>query len=302
MKRPFRTGALLGAALLGLAVLAPSGTAAPAGALASGAAATTTATERAVPTASAQRHDGPDFTGTVEANGCSGAVVRTPASRADDPALVMTNGHCYEGAWPVAGEVLVDRPSHRLFNVLGRSGDTAVQVHANKALYVTLTGTDLALYQVGTTYRELERDHGVTALTVAERRPVRGADIRVVSASWKKEFSCKIDQNIYRVLEVGNATEDVLRYTPECDTGSGTSGSPVLSGGRIVAINNTSNHDGGQCTLDNPCEMARNGTITTHQGIGYATQTYWLTTCVVPGNRLELDRPGCLLPRPDPRR
>ncbi|MER6168032.1 S1 family peptidase [Streptomyces violaceorubidus] len=300
MKRPFRTGALLGTALLGLAVLAPSGTAAPSGALAPDAAAT--ATERAVPSASAQRHDGPDFTGTAEVNGCSGAVVRTPASQADDPALVMTNGHCYEGARPVPGEVLVDRPSHRLFNVLGRSGDTAVQVHASKALYVTLTGTDLALYQVGTTYRELERDHGVTALTVAERRPVRGADIRVVSASWKKEFSCKIDQNVYRVLEVGNATEDVLRYTPECDTGSGTSGSPVLSGGRIVAINNTSNHDGGQCTLDNPCEMARNGTITTHQGIGYATQTYWLTTCVVPGNRLELDRPGCLLPRPDPRR
>ncbi|MEU2603641.1 S1 family peptidase [Streptomyces albus] len=300
MKRPLITGTLAGAALLGLAVFAPGGAATPA-ATATTAATTATATKPVTP-AKAERRDGPDFTGTVEVNGCSGAVVRTPASRDDDQALVMTNGHCYEGARPVPGEVLVDQPSHRLFNVLGASGDTAVQLHASKALYVTLTGTDLALYQVGTTYRELKQDHKVTALTVSDRRPARGADIRVVSASWKKSFTCKIDQLAYRVLETGNVTEDVLRYTPACDTGSGTSGSPVLSGGQVVGINNTSNHDGGQCTLDNPCEMARNGKITTHKGIGYATQTYWLTTCVVPGNKLDLDRPGCLLPRPDPRR
>ncbi|WP_243274237.1 serine protease [Streptomyces albus subsp. chlorinus] len=260
MKRPLTTtGGLAGAALLGLAVFAPGGAATPAAtpAAATTAATTTTATKPAAPANAAQRRDGPDFTGTVEVNGCSGAVVRTPASRDDDRALVMTNGHCYEGARPLPGEVLVDQPSHRLFNVLDASGDTAVQLHASKALYVTLTGTDLALYQVGTTYRELKEDHKVTALTVSDRRPARGADIRVVSASWKKEFTCKIDQLVYRVLEAGNVTEDVLRYTPACDTGSGTSGSPVLSGGQVVGINNTSNHDGGQCTLDNPCEMAK---------------------------------------------
>jgi hypothetical protein len=76
----------------------------------------------------------------------------------------------------------------------------------------------------------------------------------------------------------------------------------VLAGGEVVGINNTSNHDGGQCTLNNPCEMARDGVITTHKKIGYATETYWLTTCVTPGNHLDLDHSGCLLPRPDPRR
>ncbi|MGW4101624.1 S1 family peptidase [Streptomyces sp. NPDC004976] len=224
-----------------------------------------------------------------------------PGSAADDRALVMTNAHCYEGAWPVPGEVLVNRPSHRLFNVLGRSGELAVQLHASKALYVTLTGTDLALYQVPTTYRDLTEKHGVTALTLSRSMPARGTDIRVVSASLKKQYSCKIDHVAHRVLEWGNITKDVLRYTPACDTSSGTSGAPVLVDGKVVAINNTSNHDGGQCTLNNPCEMARNGTITTHKGIGYATQTYWLTTCMAPGSRLDLHRTGCLLPRPDPR-
>ncbi|MFE9610296.1 serine protease [Streptomyces sp. NPDC006012] len=301
MQRRFKIGAPLGAALFGLLLLAPTGSAAPSGPLAASAG-TTTVTASARSTSSAAQSDEPGFTGTAEVNGCSGAVVRMPASQPDDRAMVMTNGHCYEGAWPVPGEVLVDQPSHRLFNVLGRTGDTAVQLHASKALYVTMTGTDMALYQVETTYRQLERDHGVKALTVSDRRPTRGADLRVVSASWKQEFSCKLDQFAYRVLETGNSTEDVLRYTPACDTSSGTSGSPVISGGQIVGINNTSNHDGGQCTLDNPCEMARNGTISTHKGIGYATQTYWLATCVAPGNKLDLDRTGCLLPRPDPRR
>ncbi|MFJ3365634.1 S1 family peptidase [Streptomyces anthocyanicus] len=308
MRRAHKTGALLGAALFALAVLTPVGSAVPAGSAAGradGAAVTgpedsVDSAESAPPVRAAAQQAAADFTGTVDVAGCSGAVVRMPGSAAGDQALVMTNAHCYEGAWPVPGEVLVDQPSHRLFNVLGRSGETAVQVHATKALYVTLTGTDLALYQVPVTYRELERDHKVTALTLATRRPARDTDIHIVSAGLKKQFTCKVDHIAYRVLEFGNITKDVLRYTSGCDTDSGTSGSPVLSDGRVVAINNTSNHDGGRCTLDNPCEMARNGTITTHKGIGYATQTYWLTTCMAPGTHLDLKRPGCLLPRSDP--
>ncbi|WP_051852622.1 S1 family peptidase [Streptomyces aureocirculatus] len=225
-----------------------------------------------------------------------------PGSRAGDRALVLTNGHCFEGSRPVPGEVLVDQPSHRLFDLMDRAGDTAAQLHASKALYVTMTGTDVALYQVDTTYRELARDHGLTPLTPADRRPARGADIRIVSGSLKQEFRCRVDQFAYRVLESANVTEDVLRHSPDCRTGPGTSGSPVLSGGEVVAINNTSNRDGNECTENNPCEMDRSGTITARKGTGYATQTYWLTTCEAPGNRLDLDRDGCLLPRPDPRR
>ncbi|CAM5286945.1 trypsin-like serine peptidase [Streptomyces canarius] len=274
-----KTKALLGGtALLGLALLTPSASAAP------------------TPPATA------DFTGTADVAGCSGSLIRMPSSADDDRALVLTNGHCYEGARPVPGEVLVDQPSHRLFNLLDRAGNTAAQVHASKALYVTLTGTDIALYQIDDTYRALERDHDVTPLTVSDRRPARDTAIRVVSGSLKQEFSCRIDRFAYRVLETANVTEDVVRYTPECDTGHGTSGSPVLADGKIVAINNTSNHDGGRCTLDNPCEMARDGSISVHRGTGYATPTYWLPGCTAPGNRLDLNRAGCLLPRPDPRR
>ncbi|MFI6906004.1 serine protease [Nonomuraea sp. NPDC050394] len=241
-----------------------------------------------------------DLAGSVNVNGCSGALVRLPASTPADPALILTNGHCYEGAWPVPDEVLVDRPSHRLVEVLDATGRPAAALHAAKALYVTMTGTDVALYQLGTTYRQLERDHRIRPLTISARRPEPGREVRVVSGSLKKVYSCAIDRLAYRVLESGYMTKDVLRYTTACKTGPGTSGSPVLdaASGEVVGINNTSNRDGGRCTLNNPCEMNRDGVITAKKATAYGTQTYWLTTCVAPGNKIDLNRPGCLLPRP----
>ncbi|MFD0885348.1 serine protease [Streptosporangium algeriense] len=269
-----RIGAVLGAALLGLA-----------------------------PVASPAQAATVDLAGTVNVDGCSGSLVRMPTSTADDRAFVLTNGHCYERTWPVPDEVLVDQPSHRAVDLLDGKGEPVATLHVARAVYVTLTGTDVALYQLDTTYRQLERDHRVRPLTVSADRPTPGTDIRVASGSMKKVFSCEIDALVYRVLEAGNVTKDVIRYTPRCDTGSGTSGSPIIDArsGKVIGVNNTSNHDGGRCTLDNPCEMDRDGAISVRKGIAYGTQTYWLTTCVGAGNKLDLERPGCLLPRPDAR-
>ncbi|MGW2221891.1 S1 family peptidase [Nonomuraea sp. NPDC001684] len=244
-----------------------------------------------------------DLAGTVNVDGCSGSLVRMPASAADDRAFVLTNGHCYEGTWPVPDEVLVDQPSHRVVDLLDGAGEPVATLHVARAVYVTLTGTDVALYRLDLTYRQLERAYRVRPLTVSAERPAPGTDIRVLSGSMKKVFSCEIDTLVHRVLEVGNVTKDVIRYTPRCDTGPGTSGSPVVDArsGQVVGINNTSNHDGGRCTLDNPCEMNRDGVISVRKGTAYGTQTYWLATCVSAGNQLDLERRGCLLPRPDPR-
>ncbi|RKT54769.1 S1 family peptidase [Saccharothrix australiensis] len=266
-----RTWAALGAALLGLAVVAPPAWAADV-----------------------------DFTGAVDVDGCSGSLVRMPTSRDGDRALVLTNGHCYEGAWPVPDEVLVDQPSHRLLTLLDGKGERVADVHAAKVLYATMTGTDITLYQLDTSYRDLQRRHRVRPLTVSAERPAAGAGIRVVSGSMKTVFSCHVDQLVYRLLEKAYVAKDVVRYTQACATGPGTSGSPVVdaASGQVVAINSTSNREGGQCTLDNPCEMDRDGVITVRKGSSYATQTYWLTTCMGAGNKLDLGRRGCLLPEP----
>ncbi|MEV0264115.1 serine protease [Streptomyces sp. NPDC050617] len=269
-----RIGAVFGAALSGLLLAATSAHAAPV-----------------------------DFSGAVDVDGCSGSLVRMPDSTDGDNAFVLTNGHCYEGAWPVPDEVLVNQPSHRVFSLLDGKGERAATLRTAKAAYVTMTGTDITLYQLGLSYRQLKEKYGISPLTVSAKRPATGTDIRVVSGNMKKIFTCGIDQHVYRVLESGYLTKDVLRYTSACDTGPGTSGSPVVdkASGEVVGINNTSNRDGGQCTQNNPCEMDRDGVISVHKGIAYGTETYWLTTCVEPGNKLSLDKPGCLLPRPDDR-
>lgn len=241
-----------------------------------------------------------DFTGTVNVGGCSGSLVRMPNSEDGDRALVLTNGHCYEGARPVPDEVLVDTPSHRTIDLLDGAGKQVTTVHVDKAAYVTMSGTDVSLYELDTSYKQLEQEHGVRALTVSAQRPSPGTDIQVVSGSTQQTFSCRIDTFAYRVLETGYSTKDVLRYTPACDTGPGTSGSPVIdkASGQVIGINNTSNREGGRCTENNPCEMNRDGVISVHKGSSYGTQTYWLTTCIGQHNELKLDKPGCLLPKP----
>lgn len=241
-----------------------------------------------------------DFAGSLNVNGCSGSLVRIPSSTEDDRAFLLTNGHCYEAAWPVPDEVLVDRPSHRVVNLLDAAGQPVAMLQASKAVYVTMTGTDISLYQLDQSYWDIDRAYHVRPLTISASRPTPGTAVKVVSGGLGKIFSCRLDQLVYRVLESGYMTKDVLRYTSDCQTGPGSSGSPVVDAatGEVIGINNTSNRDGGQCTMNNPCEMDRDGVISVHKGIAYGTETYWLTTCVGRGNRLDLAKPGCLLPRP----
>ncbi|HEX6360872.1 trypsin-like peptidase domain-containing protein [Actinophytocola sp.] len=237
-----------------------------------------------------------DLAGTALLGGCSGSLVRTPNSAAGDPALVLTNGHCYEGASVIPDEVLVDQPSNRLVTLLDGTGQSVASLRATRALYVTMTGTDIALYRLTESYTQLERRYHVRALPLSAERPRRGMAVEIVSSGWQQVLPCEIDGFAYRVLEATYVTKDVIRYTPDCAPGPGVSGSPVVSGGKVVGVHNTSNRDGGSCTRDNPCEMDRLGNISARKGAAYATQTYWITTCVRPGNNLDLTLPGCLLP------
>src|SRR5215213_7626693 len=75
------------------------------------------------------------FAGTVSLSNCSGSVVRFPGSENDDPALVMSNGHCLETGFPAAGEVIVDQPSSRTFGLLNSAGTRLGALRAGKIAY-----------------------------------------------------------------------------------------------------------------------------------------------------------------------
>jgi hypothetical protein len=67
---------------------------------------------------------------------------------------------------------------------------------------------------------------------------------------------------------------------------------------KVVGVNNTGNESGERCTLNNPCEVDANGTVTVRQGINYAQQTYQIPACFGLDNKLDLSRSGCVLPKP----
>ncbi|WKD36440.1 S1 family peptidase [Streptomyces xanthophaeus] len=288
MNKPL-AGLLLSLLLLGAAVTpavaAPSAPTAP----------TTTP-----PAASEATAVAVNFAGTVALSNCSGSVVRAPGSQPDDLALVLSNGHCLESGFPAAGEVIKDRPSSRSFSLLNSAGSKVGTLRASKVAYATMTDTDISIYQLTRTYAQIQSQYGITALTLDGARPAQGSAIKVVSGYWKRIYSCNVDGFAYRLKEGAWTWKDSVRYTSACNTIGGTSGSPVVdtATGKVVAVNNTGNEDGARCTDNNPCEVDQNGNVTVRQGINYAQQTYIVVPCIAPGNKIDLNRPGCVLPKP----
>ena len=249
----------------------------------------------AVPVVSAHTTN---FNGTVALSNCSGAVIRWSTSHATDEAVMLTNGHCYE--LMASHQVIVDLPSVRDVTLLRSNGSTAGVVATTTLLYATLWQTDVALYELGLTYKQLHRRFGVDAITLASTAPSpRHEPISIISGYWGIEYDCNLDGFAYRLHEDVYTWRSSLRYSDGgCLVIGGTSGSPVLDANRVeIGINNTINESGERCTLDNPCEENRHGAITVHQNRGYGQETWMFYTCLS-NNQLDLSQSGCKLPKP----
>jgi len=242
----------------------------------------------------------PDYTGIVKLDNCSGSLVRLPGSRATDPGLVLTNGHCESEGMPKPGQVIVDQPSRRAMTLLGSDGRDLGTLRSTKIVYGTMTDTDVTLYQLDSSYRQIASELGGHALTLAASPSDVGTPISVISGYFKRTWSCRIERVVYSVREADWTWKNSIRYTPECDTIHGTSGSPIIDKGtgEVVGVNNTGNDDGNSCTMNNPCEVDEHGTITVLPGRSYGQQTYLLPACLTRDGDADLDRPGCLLPKP----
>ncbi len=240
------------------------------------------------------------FAGSVSLSNCSGSLIRMPDSQDDDPALVMSNGHCLESGFPGPGQVLVDQASSRSFGLLNASGSRVATLRANKLVYGTMTDTDVSLYQLTQTYAQIKAASGISPLTLNDTRPTAGSAISVVSGYWTRIYSCNVDGFAYRLKEGDWTWKDSVRYTSACNTIGGTSGSPVVDNatGKVVAVNNTGNESGERCTVNNPCEVDESGNVTVRQGINYAQQTYQIPACFGIDNKLDLSASGCVLPKP----
>jgi putative Ig domain-containing protein/trypsin-like peptidase len=237
---------------------------------------------------------------TIALNNCSAALVRYPTSVDTDRALMLTNGHCYEGGMPGAGQVLQNRTSSRSGSLLDSSGNTLGTVRADLLIYATMTNTDVSLYRLTDTFGAIKTKFGVTALTLSSSHPSTGVAIDIASGFFKQIWNCSINGFVNVLREDQWTFRDSVRYNTGCTPIHGTSGSPLIekATGRIVGINNTGNDNGQLCTLNNPCEVDASGNTTATQGQSYGQQTYWFTTCLTSTNAIDLSISGCLLTKP----
>jgi hypothetical protein len=269
-------------------------------ALAAGAAAIAAVTALVVGPAPAQAAVTPTLANTIALSNCSASLVRYSSSVSSDRAMMLTNGHCYEGGFLSAGQVLQNRTSSRSGTLLNSAGRSLATVRSDRVLYATMTGTDVTLYRLTSTFATLQSQYGAVAYTLSASHPVNGATIAIPSSYWKRIWDCKIDGFVGTLREDVWTWHDSIRYDANCDTIHGTSGSPIVNtaNGQIVGINNTGNDDGQMCTLNNPCEVNSNGTTTALQGQSYGEETYWFNTCLTTTRTIDLNKSGCLLTRP----
>ncbi|WP_240617344.1 S1 family peptidase [Nocardioides speluncae] len=262
------------------------------GVVAAAAFAVPTAVPAAAQPASDQGAAAVTLASTIKLSNCSASLVRYPSW-----AMMLTNGHCYEKGFLAAGQVLVNKHSSRTGILLDANGGELGTLRADKVLYATMTGTDATLYRLRDTFASIQTKYGATPLTLSASRPADGIAITIPSGYWKRIWNCQVDGFTNLREHVWNWT-DSIRYAPGCDTIGGTSGSPVVDNatGLVVGVNNTGNENGEMCTLNNPCEVAPDGTTTVRPGISYGQQTYWFMTCLDASRNLNLDKPGCLLP------
>lgn len=271
-------GTTLGALLAAVTLLAP---------MAGGASAATGAAKKI------------DFSGTVDLGDCSGSLVKLAGASTAGPALMLTNGHCYEGGFPKPGEVLVDKPSTLGFSLLAPDGQKKATLHATKVAYATMTDTDITLYELSVSYDRIKYRYGISPLEISPTPPVAGTAVKVVAGALKTIYSCDIDAIVHRLKEGEWITKDSIRLTSACDTVGGTSGAPIedVATGKLIGINNTGNDNGERCTEGNPCEIGESGEVTVRKGGKYGQQTYQLAGCMK-GSAINLELPGCLLPKP----
>jgi hypothetical protein len=239
-----------------------------------------------------------DFEGIVSLGNCSGSLVRYADSQPQDAALVLTNGHCVELLDP--GEVRFNETVKRSFQILAPNGRNLAKVTSKRLIYATMTGTDLALYELSVSYEQIKREHNTEPLTMSDQRPQPGTPIEVISGYWRRGYSCAIERIVHELREADWLMNSSIKYSdPGCQVIGGTSGSPVIDteSRTVVGVNNTTNESGQACKLNNPCEVDPQGQIMYQKGWSYGQQTYWLYDCRDEATgELDLTRQECQLP------
>lgn len=240
-----------------------------------------------------------DLKGHASLN-CSGTLIRLKRM-IDQPAVLLTNGHCAQKKLIEPGTALANVRYDRSPISIYFGGTEPEPVTPNRVLYATMTGSDLALIELEETYRELEiRGARVYELSDSAADSKEETPVQLVAGFQKEKQLCKISHVVIKLMEDEWTYEDAIALADPCPVEGGWFGAPLLDPTtlKIVAILNSTNVKGGLCTIDNPCEVLPGGERLAFRGRAYAQKTIDILGCVDLNGALSFDQPGCKLLKP----
>jgi len=126
----------------------------------------------------------------------------------------------------------------------------------------------------------------------------------VPSARWQNDRACRVETTIGQLKESQWTWGPVLRIkiADTCGFPHGASGAPAIreDNAEIIGVVGTaSDASGAACELNNPCEIAPDGTTkASAREQGYVHFVGKLYSCLDGNRNVDLDVPGCLLPKP----
>ena len=157
------------------------------------------------PAAPAAALDAASLNATIALSNCSASLVRFPTSVSTDRALMLTNGHCTSDALG-ARDAVADEPVVRSVTLLASDGSTAGIVNTTRIVYATMWKTDVALYELDSTYQQIANKYGVMKEKNMYGKKVRGIERStfvidgkgVVRREWR---GVKVPGHVQEVLE-----------------------------------------------------------------------------------------------------
>ena len=241
-------------------------------------------------------NDNYDFQGIAKVNSCSGALIIFTGLPLKSKAMVLTNGHCLGRPYIAPSTYILNKPIQLKLKISNNKKEFK-NVTAKKILYATITGTDVALFELNETYQQLLRLN-IKPFLLSPIKPTIQMPIDIISGLWQLGYSCFIEDLVFKLKEGDWLFKDSIRYSElGCNTASGTSGSPILASGEriVVGIHNTTNSEGKNCLLNSPCEIDVDGNIVSRLNYSYGQQTYLFYNCLSPDYKIDLTRPSCQL-------
>lgn len=252
--------------------------------------------------------------GTVEhKTSCSASLVTVPGRSLSKKAWVLTAGHCIGmgkskifGTFAVraAGEVFHNFKLQTAFTLdTGNLAEPRTCIGVEQLLYATLTGRDIALYQLSESYDEIERRTGVKPFVMASDASIPpGIKIETPSAYHQKSQSCMTGDKVDKLKEFEWEWGPAARMSLDCKIIGGYSGSPVVrsDSNQVIGVVGTTYEGSGQpCALNNPCEVDEKGAFTVaDKGQSYFHFVQPIFDCLSADMEFDLNAQTCRLLKP----